>query len=357
MAVVVLLCGGLAAGLAPLLQRMVRSVSALGRPPSSDRTTKAAVFLLCLGGAVLAQGVLYDHSRSILWRDYLVPFPPWLAQTIVAVVGLTGAAIVLAGRRAALGRWSQALPTLLPFFCCGGIGFVFIYALSGGYVRTGYLERLCPFVVFFTDGLLALGLCASVAFCGQLFRAFAGSKRGNFLGALTCAVTSLSVAAMAMIWVFVQAQYVRLQPPDKLAFLPLLKEPAFKGVGLVTNAYAAPFGYVSGTWAYGFLDFNDLLLPPTEALAKIPYMWLADRHEKNYLRPSLYVCFQTYPTFTELFRKLAKPDEVRSCGLAKLDKVFARARQMGLKTQILAHDSAGDEWAIVRLTWPAVLQE
>ena len=242
-----------------------------------------------------------------------------------------GAAIVLAGRRAALGRWSQVLPTLLPFFCCGGIGFVFIYALSGGYVRTGYLERLCPFVVFFTDALLALGLCASLAFCGQLFRALAGSKRGYLLRSLTCAVTSLAIAAMAVIWIFVQAQYVRLQPPDKLAFLPLLREPAFKGAGLVTNAYAAPFGYVSGTWAYGFLNFNDLLLPPTEALAKIPYMWLADREKNDYLRPSLYVCFQTYPTFDTLFQKLADPDGIRGCGSAELEKLFADAKKMGLR--------------------------
>jgi hypothetical protein len=305
----------------------------------------------------LIQSALYGHSRSILWRDYLVPFPPWLAQAIVGVVGLVGTTIVIAGRRAALGRWSQVLPTLLPFFCCGGIGFVFIYALSGGYVRTGYLERLCPFVVFFTDGLLALGLCASLALCWQLFRATIGSKRGYLLKSLTCAATSLAIAAMAVIWIFVQAQYVRLQPPDKLAFLQLLREPEFQGDGLVTNAYALPFGYASGTWAHGFLNFDDLLLPRTEALAKIPYLWLADREERNYLRPSLYVCFQTYPTFNMLFQKLANPDRVRGCGPAELDKVFADARQMGLKTQILARDSDADQWAIVRLIWPAVLQK
>ena len=142
-----------------------------------------------------------------------------------------------------------------------------------------------------------------------------------------------------------------------MAFLSLLREPEFKGVGLVTNAYAAPFGYVSGTWAYGFLNFNDLLLPSAEALAKFPYMWLADRERNNYLRPSLYVCFQTYSTFDMMFQKLANPDWARGCGVAGLDKLFADARKMGLETQILARNSAADQWAIVRLIWPTALQK
>jgi hypothetical protein len=40
-----------------------------------------------------------------------------------------------------------------------------------------------------------------------------------------------------------------------------------------------------------------------------------------------------------------------------LEKLFANAKQMGLKTQVLAHDSAADQWAILRLIWPTALQK
>jgi hypothetical protein len=219
-------------------------------------------------------------------------------------------------------------------------------------VFSGYLVRLCPFIVFHVDALLALGVFVTVAIAATLL-----SRTGfnNLITRSACAMTAVVAVALAVTWATIQSHYLHLFPPNRLSFVKLLRDHSFQGRGLVSNNYAAPFGFMVGTWAYTQTDPRALTGPP-KPFQTGDYLWLADRRmNSDYLRPNIYVCFSSWSTLHALVAEVAN----RQAGGQRCSNnpIVERARSApdgtSPYTSALAHDPESDHWAILRLEWPS----
>jgi hypothetical protein len=336
---IALACMLLAIALAVLLRICTRSISISGAPPGVSRCVRASLFLFCFGLMIMVQSELYDQEAAILWWQRLTPFPIWIAKVIVCGIAFTGCILILTGRRAILGRWHDVPSSLFPFFASGALAYMVVYKLSSGYVFTGYLNRLCPFLIFHVDALIALGLFTAITIPLTLI------GRTDFNRLLTKAVATVStLVALAFVggWIFVQIRSMQLFPPDRLAFVRHLNDPDFRGRGLISNTYAAPFSYFANAW--GYTETNPLALGTASLSSqstsyRIFQIWLADRlTNPAYLRPALYVCFNALSSMQALIWETARS------GVPCSHRVPSNAT-------ILARDSEHDRWAILRLEW------
>jgi hypothetical protein len=347
---VVLACFLLAIVIAVALPTYVRVEAISGAPPDIYRCLKASIFLICFGFLILGQGELYDRGAALLWWKALSPFPAWGARIIVCMTAFVGTLLILTGRLGILGRWHKVPSSLFPFFACGALGYLIVYKLSSGYIFSGYLVRLCPFLVFHVDALIALGLFVLIAAAVTLF------SRTDFFNALTkgaCAASAIAALAFAGDWIFVQIRYFQIFPPDQLDFIKILTDPQFRGRGLISNTYAVPFGYVANSWAY--------VLPNPEAPADLSprdrydYLWFSDRGTNNsYLIPQFYVCFEPWGTLYALLSQFSTPphDQSGCSHLPIAQRALSGNAESGLpKATIVARDLADDRWAVLRLEW------
>jgi hypothetical protein len=347
---IVLACFLLATVIAVALPIYVRVVAISGTPPDIYRCLKASVFLLCFGLLILGQGELYDRGAALLWWKALSPFPPWGAKIFVCATAFMGSLVILTGRLGMLGRWHKTPSSLFPFFACGALGYLIVYKLSSGYIFSGYLVRLCPFLVFHVDALIALGLFVVIAVTVTLF------SRTDFFSALTkgaCAASAIASLAFAGDWIFVQLRYFEIFPPDQLDFIRILRDPQLRGRGLISNNYSTPFGYVANSWAY--ILPNPAALNGTSPQNKIDYLWLADRSTNNsYLTPQFYVCFESRSALDALLSELSAPSSNQSgCShLPIVQRALSGNAEGGLpKAAVVARDPADDHWAILQLEW------
>jgi hypothetical protein len=322
-------------------------VSISRAPPGINRCYRAGLFLVCFGLLISLQGEIYDQEAAILWWQELTPFPLRIARALVFGIAFTGCILILAGRRAILGRWHDVPRRLLPFFASGAVAYMAVYKLSSGYVFTGYLNRLCPFLVFHVDAFIALGLLTAIAIPVTLF------YRTDFNDLRTKAVaTATAFVALAFVgdWMFVQIRSMQLFPPDRLAFIRLLNEPAFQSRGIISNTYAAPFSYYANTWGYteaNPLTLGTASLPSQSSSHRIFQIWLADRLvNPAYLRPDFYVCFDGLSSLQSLIWHTARSG-VSGCSRQPIVQLALS----GQLATILARDSERDHWAILRLEW------
>jgi hypothetical protein len=347
----------LAVAVAVGLRSCARWISISGTPPGIYRCACAGLVLSCIGVLILSQGSLYEQGYVILWWTTLTLFPVWLAKVVVCVMAFAGCMLVLAGRRATLGRWHDVPSSLSPFLISGVLAYVIVYKLSGGYVVTGYFFRLCPFITFHFETFLALGLFAAIAMSLTLL----GGLRKDFNNRVTRAAGVASAAVTVAFvggWIFVQARYVQLLPPDAFEFASLLKDPGFRGQGLITTNYASPFGYLANTWAYTEADPRKLAGGASAQQGgppQIDYFWLADRRTNaSYLRPDLYVCFIGIATLDLLVDHLAfgQSDNLRCSSLPIVQLASSGKRDAALpNATLLARDTVNDRWSILRLDW------
>ena len=336
--------------IATALRRCVMLVAVSGTPPDIYRCLKAGVFLLCFGFLILGQGELYDQGAALLLWKALLPFPEWGARITVCITGFVGSLLILTGRLSILGRWHKAPSSLFPFFACGVLGYLIVYKLSSGYIFSGYLVRLCPFLVFHVDALIALGLFALIA------AALTQLSRTDFFDALTkctCAASAIAALAFACDWILVQSRYFQMFPPDQFDFIKALSDPQLRGRGLISNNYAVPFGYVANSWAYILPDPAALIDLPSQS--QIDYLWLADREtNKSYLAPPIYVCFESRSTLYALLSQLSTPSSGQS-GCSQLPivrrAISGDAEGDRPKATVMASDPADDHWSILQLEW------
>jgi hypothetical protein len=343
----VILIAPLAIVLALLLKICATSISIPRTAPGINRCSRSSLFLFCLGLLILLQGGIYDQEAGILWWRELTPFPLRVARVAVFGIAFTGCILILAGRRTILGRWHDVPRRLLPFFASGAVAYMAVYKLSSGYVFTGYLNRLCPFLVFHVDSFFALGLFIAIAIPVTLF------YRASFKKHVSKAVaTASALVAVAFVgdWLFVQIRSMQLFPPDSMAFTRLLNDPEFRGRGLISNTYAAPFSYLANTW--GYTESNPLILGTASLSSqssshRIFQIWLADRlTNPSYLRPAFYVCFDGLSSLQSLIWHTAR-SHVSGCSRQPIVQLAAS----GQLATILAKDSERDRWAILRLEW------
>jgi hypothetical protein len=345
-------CFLLAIALAYALAICARAISISGTLPGVYRALRTNLFFLGLGLLILIQGDLYDQGAATLWWQRLTPVPAWLGKVVVCTVAYIGAMLILAGRRAVLGRWHAAPSSVAPFLLCGALGYLIVYKLSAGYVYSGYLVRLCPFIVFHVDALLALGLFVTVAIATTLV---GRTDFNNLVTRSACAAATVVAVTLAVIWTTIQSRYLLLFPPDRLSFVSLFRDPAFRGRGLISNNYAAPFGFMAETWAYMQPD------PRAVTAASHPsqigdYAWLADRRSNpDYTRPKIYVCFNSWSTAHALVAEvLARENGSQGCSK---NPIVGRARSDSSdgafpNAAVLTRDTERDYWAILRLEWP-----
>jgi hypothetical protein len=220
-------------------------------------------------------------------------------------------------------------------------------------VYSGYLVRLCPFIVFHVDALLALGLFVTVAISATLL---GRTDFNNLVTRSACGAAAALAVALAVLWATVQTRYLLFFPPDRMSFVKLLRDPRFEGRGLISNNYAVPFGFMAGTWAY--IEpypraLTDSLQPPPNN----DYVWLADRRTNaEYSRPSIYVCFNSWSTPHALVAGMsARQTDSQGCSN---NPIVKRAQSGGTDAalphaSVLARDTESDHWAILRLEWPS----
>jgi hypothetical protein len=347
-----LACLFLAIVLAYLLAICARAISISGTIPRIYRALRASFFLMGLGLLIMAQGELYDQGATDLWWKQLTPVPVWLGKAVVCAVAYIGAMLILAGRRAVLGRWHAAPSSLAPFLLCGALGYLIVYKLSAGYVYSGYLVRLCPFIVFHVDALLALGLFVTVATSATLL---GRTDFNNLVTKSACGAAAATAFALAVLWATVQSRYLLLFPPDRISFIQLLREPRFGGHGLVSHNYTAPLGFMAGTWAY-MQPYPRAVTDDLHPYATGDYVWLADRRSNpDYSRPGIYVCFNSWSTAHDLVAEVLNR-QTGSQGCSD-NPIVKRARSGTAGTpphvSVLARDPEGDHWAILRLEWPS----
>jgi hypothetical protein len=330
-----------------------RTISISGTLPTIYRALRANFFFMGLGLLIMAHGELYDQSATALWWERLTPVPVWLGKVVVCTLAYIGAMLILVGRRTVLGRWHAAPSSLAPFLLCGTLGYLIVYKLSAGYVFSGYFVRLCPFIVFHVDALLALGLFVTVAISATLL---GRAEFNNLVTRSACGAAAAIAVALTVLWATVQSRYLLLFPPDRLSFVKLLRDHSFQGRGLISNNYAAPFGFMAGTWAY--MQPDPRAVTALSHLSQIgDYAWLADRRiNPDYTRPKIYVCFDSWSTSHALVAEvLARGNGSQGCSKIPIVERARSGSSDGAfpNATILARDTESDHWAILRLEWPS----
>jgi hypothetical protein len=346
-------CLLLAAALAYVLAICARSISISGTFPTISRALWANFFFMGLGLLIMAQGELYDQGATALWWQRLTPVPVWLGKVVVCTVACVSALLILVGRRTVLGRWHAVPSSLAPFLLCGVLGYLIVYKLSAGYIYSGYLVRLCPFIVFHVDALLALGLFVAIAISATLL----GRTDFNNLATRSAGGAAAATAvALLVFWATVQSRYLLSFPPDRMSFSKLLRDPKFGGRGLISNNYAVPLGFMAATWGYMQVDPRAVIDhgPPFELG---DYVWLADRQSNpDYSRPSIYVCFNSLSNAHVLVAEVStRPTSSQTCSnnpIVERAQSGRHRHRTPPNATVLARDAESDHWAILRLEWP-----
>ncbi len=332
------------------LSAVAQRVSLSGAPPPLGRSVGAGFYLFVLGLFVANQGWLYGRVMSGLWQNILTQVSGPVAQVAVITTATLGALIILTGRAAMLGRWYAVPASILPFLICGALAYMVVYRLSAGYLHTGYLYRLCPLPVFFSDAVLGLGLFTGLASAITLSRRSQTPLNRPILivGAFAAAASSLVFVSS---WSFVQIKYAMLLPPNQFAWVKALEPPHLDGEGILSNTYATPFGIVAQTWAYMRPSGGPTVPADEKTASENLYVWFADRRwNKKYWRPDFYVCFTQVPTLNSLSANVT--EDYRCSDLDIVERAtYEFDDGADPKPEIMARDLVGDRWAILRLKW------
>ncbi len=353
----------IAAAAVPLsvgIRRLAALASPTGTVPALHRCARGAVYLVGCSGLASLQDILFDGGPEHAWLSSVLGLPVVLSKAFVIIAALIGLLVVLGGRRTLLGHWRDVPERLLPLFISGLIAYCFVYLFSGGYLETGYLVRLAPLPVFHADALLALGpfLLAAVFVWAVMHGKRTFSRSRKVIG---CAIGGFCVGLLA-IWSLLQYRLQVVAPPNQFSFVQFLQPSLADGRGLVSNNYAAPFGYVARTWAYTDPLFGITGNPPGKR-HPVSYLWFADRGSNDaYFKPGLFVCFEGLSTLPDLiYRTQSKGGRSANCsGMPMVRQAFSNlgseegapsGRASSVRLVPIARDEVDGRWAIVKLDW------
>jgi hypothetical protein len=277
------------------------------------------------------------------------------AAVIVALAAATGIAAV--GATGSFGVASRAgIRAAIIFMLFSFAGYAGVYLLSPGYVLSGYAERYAPFAIYFLSMLPALAIYAVVVAGGRFSRLIA-FRYPNVMPWGRIAVPAVMVCFVAVpvvLWIAVQLYYVRLFPPDHVAFLKILRTPPFHHATFAVNNYAAPAAYYSRNWAYfdtviGYGGFDRDGTNYTR-LTDRSMVWLADwKSSSEYARPAFYLCIPGRTFASILFERDPSRQELpfRFCKDAPILK-----QKLPFTHPMMASDTVPPRfWSIVSLDW------
>ncbi len=344
------------------------SIPGLARIPWQSLVL-AVVFLYIAGQYELFHWRLYDTDKAALWLGAITGyFPDRLLQGGLLGTVLLGLLMILDGGRQYLPlRRDRFFVQILLYVLAGVIAFAILYAFFPGYLWAGYLSRYAPLPVFLIDVWIALFFYILVVVawssCKDLMsvarrQASAPRVHARKLIARPHLVLALSVLMLVLgsvYWARVQSVYVSALPPTDYLFARQLARPPYKGATIVSNNYAAPITYYTGTWAYEDPTVEqNRYVTGGGRLAQVVagyYLWEADRSRNiAYARPQYYVC-------------IANPDLTMATALVALrprERLTECSRQQlirdaldgggALRNEVVARDpSPRDMWAIVKL--------
>jgi hypothetical protein len=229
---------------------------------------------------------VFDDSSATLWSAALGLAPPswmgWLGYVIASAIAL---ALAVAGTGGLVGR-ANRLVGLFSLSLCVVVAYAVVYRIFTGYIFSGYLNRQAPFLVFWTDTLLAGAVYIVVE---TTRRAFAQSQ-SNQAPALLPISGALLLLFFIAAWSTLQLSYLIVVPPDSQQFLRLLAKAPFRGSSFVVNSYAAPESEETRAWAYAetSLFSGRVRLAPNgfQVEHDRQYLWFADADTNpSYLKP------------------------------------------------------------------------
>ncbi len=373
-----------------LLRCAMASPAGQDAPPADGQDgltamLKVSMFVLLVAFFIAGSWLLYNPRYSPLWLDMASLYLPGpLPQLVAMLVVMLACAALLAGEKALVEL--GLIPVIkgcAAFLITGMCAYMVVFALSPGYVFTGYRFRQVPFTAFHTvvilGGafyvLLAAGLKylsvdrpqgAVQADVPEGGGVLPGRRRA--LPRTVAGVASLgTLAILTVYWIGVQVTYIKLMPPDHYAFLNKLSEPPYVGKSFIVNTYAAPVAAKTGTWAY--LNANLTATGPVGDSAgyKFPvdmtYLWLADkRTNQDYARPEYFLCVTVQATSTvieEVRRRKGMGEGNVGCERNQLVQLARRGdgKSVYPALEFMEADEKGidvvgyERWAIVRLNW------
>lgn len=319
---------------------------------------RASLCLALSAGVIINNHGMFNQSYSGTWITLFESGKVRVILRIAIVAALAGATVMAAvGATKSFGTASRAgIRAAIIFMIISFAGYTAVYLLSPGYVISGYAERYAPFAIYFLSMLPALALYALVVAGGRL-RRWVGAKFPNLAPSGRVAIPAVLacfVTVPVVLWITVQFYYVRLFPPDHLAFLKILRSPPFHNATFAVNNYAAPAAYYSGNWAYfdtmiGYAGF-DRDGSSYKRLTDRSMVWLADwKSNSEYVRPQYYLCMpgRTFASVLLDRDPAGQGLPFRFCNDAPIV-----AQKLPFPHPLMASDTLPPKfWSIVALDW------
>ena len=313
------------------------------------------VILVSIGvGALRYLRPLFDGSAETLSRAALGLEPPtwigWLAFLLAFAFGLF---LAVRGTGRTVGAENR-LHGLLSLSVCVAVGYAAAYRGFTGYVYSGYLNRQAPFLVFWTDLLLAGALYFVVEAVRRGFADACGDRPPVFLPIAGSALLVLFGGA----WATLQLGYLAVVPPTGEPFLNLLSRAPYRGGTFVVNDYPAPVAEKTKAWAYAESSIfsGRVRLGPdgfsTEHDTK--YLWFADAGANGaYMKPDYGLFIDQPASIAEALAASGNPGPQSEHPIAFETTGLIRRTQEALQPfiwhRLIASD--GRRFSIVKFDW------
>jgi hypothetical protein len=337
---------------------------------SPGRAGFVVLFLCIAAGYELAHLRLYGTDFAPLWRGAIEDYFRLrliLAGLIAAV--LIGSLVILE-RGVSFGglHGDRGIKEGSRYLAAAVGGYVFVYVVSPGYLSQGYLVRYVPLAVFIVDVWIALFLYMLIVLARAYVPPAVGAVQGAGSTVASAAERRATVTLrlmqglsifllifVAVYWARVQAVYVTAMPLNDYAFMPQLAQPPYRGATFISDVYAAPIAYFTGTWAYADdLVYGNHYVEREGRVVQLisgDKLWEADRDtNRDYLHPQYYLCARTPNLYTAaIFVMLRRGERLSQCS----SEVLVRDARKGVgpfhNTVVAQDQGPWDMWAIVRL--------
>lgn len=340
----------------------------------SAAVLRVSIFILLVAFFIAGSWLLYNAWYAPLWQDMADQYLPGpLPQLVTILVVMLACAVLLVGEKVSSELdITRGIKGCGAFLITGMCAYAVVYALSPGYVFTGYRFRQVPFTAFHTVVLLG-GVFYVLLVAGLKCLPLKSIRQGQFTArrflpaTVAGAASFTALVLLTVYWIGVQFTYIRLMPPDHYSFLNKLSEPPYVGKSFIVNTYAAPVAAKTGAWAY--LNANLTATEPVgdSASYKFPfdttYLWLADKKTNpDYVRPEFFLCVTVQATSTvieEVRRRKGIGEGNVGCERNQLVQLARRGEGKSVypALEFLEADEKGadvvgyERWAIVRLNW------
>lgn len=325
-------------------------------------------FLLCVAAVYELNHLrLYGADFASLWHGAIEGYfqRGLLVAVFIAALSLGVMLVQAVGPQFFPPDDARRIGEVLRYLVAAIAGYTFLYVVSPGYLWAGYLVRYVPLVVFIVDVWIALFfylliLIVKASHFHLVSRVQGSASRGRFfeaaiipqlMGGLALFLLMFAVAY----WARIQTVYAEAVPLSDYGFMRQLAQEPYRGATFISDTYAAPIAYFTGTWAYADdLVSENLYVEDSGKVSQVisgDKLWEADRDTNTrYLHPQYYICIRTPTLYTGASFVLLRPGErLSQCSGEPLVRT-ARENVGPFHNVLVAADTGPwDMWAIVKL--------